>query len=149
MLVVPIFTVLNIKQLEIAKEKKYSIFLKKNFKKVSTYSLLLFIGSILFNYLITQYIYTSYKASFLDTTILLCGAFITYLSMPFSFLIAYRKHNWLFFLSTLALLINISINYFYISEYGTIIAAISTFLAQTIINLGAAVLSYYLIDDDK
>lgn len=148
MLVVPIFTVLNIKQLEIAKEKKYTVFFKKNIKKVLIYSIILFIGSVFFNYIITHIFYTNYKSSFIDTTILLCGAFITYLSLPFSFLIAYRKHNWLFFLSIIALFINIIVNYIYISEYGTIIAAISTFLAQTIINLGAAVLSYYLIDDE-
>ena len=149
LLVVPIFTVLNIKQLEIAKEKRYLVFFKKNFKKVLIFSILLFFGSVLFNYVITHFFYTEYQSSFIDTTILLCGAFITYLSLPFSFLIAYRKHNWLFFLSIIAMLINIVVNYIYISKYGTIIAAMSTFLAQTIINLGAAVLSYYLIDDEK
>jgi O-antigen/teichoic acid export membrane protein len=149
MLVVPIFTVLNIKQLEIAKEKRYTLFFKKNIKKVLTFSVLLFLGSVIFNYAITHFFYTEYRSSFIDTTILLCGAFITYLSLPFSFLIAYRKHNWLFLLSIIALFINIIVNYIYISQYGTIIAALSTFLAQTIINLGAAVLSYYLIDDEK
>ena len=149
MLVVPIFTVLNIKQLEIAKEKKYWVFFKKNIKKVFIFSVLLFLASVIFNYLITHFFYTEYRSSFIDTTILLCGAFITYLSLPFSFLIAYRKHNWLFFLSIIALFINIIVNYIYISKHGTIIAAMSTFLAQTIINLGAAVLSYYLIDDER
>lgn len=149
MLVVPMFTVLNIKQIEIAKEKKYNEFFSKNIKKVFSFSFVLFLLAVLANYLITYYFYTNYKDSFLDTTILLGGAFVTYLSMPFSFLIAYKKYKSLFFLTILALISNISINYIFISKYGTVIAALSTFLSQIIINFGVAFLSYYLIYDKK
>jgi len=149
MLVVPIFTVLNIKQIEVAKEKNYYSFFKKNIKKTIFFATVLLGISIIANWIITAYLFTNYKESFIDTIILLFAAYISYISMPFSFLLAYRKYKWLLTLAVIAILINVFVNYFFIAKYGTIIAAISTFLAQTIINLGAAVLSYYLIDDEK
>lgn len=148
MLIIPIFTVLNIKQIEIAKEKKYTVFLKENIKKVITYALIILIIAFTANYLISHYFYPVYRASFLDSSILLFGAFITYVSMPFSFLIAYKKYKWLFLLSILALISNIVINALFITKYGTIIAALSTFLSQIIINLGAAIVSYYILEKE-
>ncbi len=145
MLVVPIFTVLNIKQIEIAKEKGYDIFLKKNFKKVLGFSTIIFIIVLIFNLVVTEYFFTEYRASFWTTTILLCGSFITYISLPFSFLIAYRKYKQLFLLGMLAISMNIIINYFFINTYGILIAAFATFLSQLIINLGAVSISYKLL----
>jgi len=145
MLVVPIFTVLNIKQIEIAQKKEYSLFFKKNVKKTLLFSTTIFMLSIVLNWAITHYVFTEYKASFLDTTILLCAAFFSYTALPFSFLLAYRKYKWLFILVIVALFTNIGVNYFFIEIYGTRIAALSTLLAQTIISLGAAILSYYIL----
>ncbi|MDA9349791.1 oligosaccharide flippase family protein, partial [Polaribacter sp.] len=49
MLVVPIFTILNIKQIEIAKEHNYLNFIRGNFKKIASLSLVMLVLSILFN----------------------------------------------------------------------------------------------------
>ncbi|QXP65938.1 hypothetical protein [Polaribacter sp. AHE13PA] len=146
MLVVPIFTVLNIKQIEIAKNDDYILFVKKSFKKVLLFSFALFLIAILFNFIITHYIYKEYIISFWNTNILMLGAFITYVTLPFSFLIAYRKYKYLFSLGVLAILFNIIVNYFFIEKYGMRIAAFSTFLSQLIINLGSAILSYILLN---
>ena len=145
MLVVPIFTVLNIKQIEIAKEKGYYLFLKNNFKRVLWFSIVIFLFVLILNLIITDFIFTDYSESFWSTTILLCGSFITYISLPFSFLIAYRKYKHLFLLGVMAISINILINYFFINTYGILIAAFATFLSQLIINLGAAILSYMIL----
>jgi O-antigen/teichoic acid export membrane protein len=96
LLFAPILTVLNVKQIEIAKEKSYLLFLKKNLKKVFVLSTILLIVVVIINLVITQYIYLDYKNSFLDTSILLLAAYVSYISMPFSFLIAYRKYKQLF-----------------------------------------------------
>jgi O-antigen/teichoic acid export membrane protein len=149
MLVVPIFTVLNIKQIEIAKEGNYMLFVKKSFKKVIFFSSMIFLVTLLFNWLITNYIYLEYKSSFWNTNILLFGSFITYITLPFSFLIAYRKYRYLFALGIIAVLFNILINYFFIEKYGMLVASFSTFLCQIIINLGAATISFFLLRNSK
>lgn len=149
LLIVPIQTVLNIKQIEIAKDKGYLTFLKKNIKKVFIFSTLLFFTAILLNWLIINYIYTEYKPSYWVTNILLCTSFFSYISLPFSFLLAYRKYNILFILAVFGILINILINYLFIKQYGIYAAAISTFVALTIINFGGAILSYFTIRDNE
>lgn len=149
MLVIPIFTVLNIKQISIAKNKGYAQFLSKNIKKVIIFSILLFFCFFLTNYVLTNYIYLDYKSSFFNTTILLIGSFVAYLTIPFSFLIAYRKYKFLLFIALTAVFTNITLNYFFINTYGTTIVAISTALSQIIINLGAAVISYILLKEKK
>lgn len=146
MLVIPIFTVLNIKQIEIAKDNNYRLFVRNNFKKVFLFSFVIFIGAICFNYIITNYVYTEYKASFINTNILMLGAFITYVTLPFSFLIAYRRYKYLLLLGILAIFFNVIINYFFIKEYGMNTAAFATFLSQLIINLGSAIFSYLLLN---
>ena len=149
MLVVPIFTILNIKQIEIAKENNYLNFIRGNFKKTGSLSLVILVLSILFNWVLVNSVYTIYRESFWITNILILGSFITYISLPFSFLIAYRKYKYLFGLGVLAILLNIFINYFFIAKYGMIVAAISTFISQFIINFGAAIFSYYLLKLNK
>jgi O-antigen/teichoic acid export membrane protein len=149
MLVVPIFTVLNIKQIEIAKENNYLAFVQNKFKKVFLFSTIIFIGAIFFNWIITSFIYLEYKSSFWISNILMFGSYVTYLTLPFSFLIAYRKYKHLFFLGIIAILFNIVINYFFIEKNGMFIVAFSTFFSQLIINLGAAVFSYFLLSNYK
>lgn len=145
MMVVPIFTVLNIKQIDIAKKNNYKEFVKSNFKKIIFFSFLFFVAVIFFNWLLTHIFYTSYKPSFWITNILIVGSFFTYISIPFSFLIAYRKYKHLFLLAVFAMLCNILINYFFIEENGVYAAALSTLVSQIIINFGAATISYYLL----
>jgi len=145
MLVVPIFTVLNIKQIEVAKANNYQGFVKGNLKKIVFFSSILFFLAISFNWFLVGYVYLDYKASFWITNILILGSFITYISLPFSFLIAYRKYKYLYFLGVVAILVNIIVNYIFIEKYGMIVAAFSTFLSQLIINFGAAIFSYFLL----
>ena len=144
MLIVPIFTVLNLKQIEVAKQKSYSSFLEKNVKKVSLYAVVFISLFVLANWLIVEYVFIEYQASLFNTIILLSAAFIGYLSMPFSFLIASRKYTLLFLLAITAILASFCINYLFIQEYGTVVAALSTLISQIIINLGAAITSYFL-----
>ena len=146
MLVVPIFTVLNIKQIEVAKQDGYSSFFKKNKQKVLFYSTLFFVLSFLFNYILTQFIFVKYQDSFRDTSILLFAAFIAYLTLPFSFLIAYKKYKHLLILGITALFVDVFINYFFIARFGTLVAALSTLISQIIINLGSAIYSYQLLN---
>jgi len=124
MLIVPIFTVLNIKQIEIAKENNYLAFVHNKFKKVFLFSTIIFIAAIFFNWIITSFIYFQYKSAFLISNILMFGSYITYITLPFSFLIAYRKYKHLFFLGVIAILFNMTINYFFIEKNGMFIAAI-------------------------
>jgi len=145
LLAVPVFTVLNIKQIAIAKEKEYTAFLNKNKRKVVLFSLLIFSGSVFLNWLLTQYVFPAYSDSFIDTTILLAAACISYVAMPFSFLIAYRRYKWLFALAVFAVLVNSAVNYFWIATYGTVVAATATFMAQLILTMGAAIVSYVLL----
>ena len=149
MLVVPIFTVLNIRQIEIAKGNNYLAFVQDKFKKVFLFSTIIFIGAIFFNWIITSFIYVEYKSSFWISNILMFGSYVTYLTLPFSFLIAYRKYKHLFFLGIIAISFNIVINYFFIKKNGMFIVAFSTLFSQLIINLGAAVFSYFLLSNDK
>ncbi len=146
MLVVPIFTVLNIKQIEVAKQDGYSSFFKKNKQKVLFYSTLFFVLSFLFNYILTQFIFVKYQDSFRDTSILLFAAFIAYLTLPFSFLIAYKKYKHLLILGITALFVDVFINYFFIARFGTLVAALSTLISQIIINLGSAIYSHQLLN---
>ncbi len=149
MLVVPMFTVLNIKQIEIAKKEGYHLFLKRNLKRVIYFAISLFLLFSSVNYIITHFLYLEYKASFISTSILLFGSFIAYLTIPFSFLIAYRKYKSLFLLAVISIIINIGINFFLIKKFGTTIAAISTAFSQLTINLGAALLSYFILNKKK
>ncbi len=144
-LVIPIFTVLNIKQLEIAKKKGYTHFVKKHFKKVIFYAILFLTVSLVFNFLIIRFVLTAYSNSFLYTSILLFASFITYVSMPFSFLLAYKKYEALLILGLLAIIFNIGFNFVFINSYGLIIPTIATVISQAIISLGGAFLSYYLL----
>lgn len=148
-LVVPIFTVLNIKQIEIAKENNYLLFVQKSFRKVLLFSSVIFLATLVFNWFVINYVYLEYKSSFWNTNILMLGSFITYVTLPFSFLIAYRKYKHLFSLGVLAILCNITINYFFIEKYGMLVAAFSTFLSQLIINLGAAIISFLVLRNNK
>lgn len=148
MLVIPMFTVLNIKQIEIAKAEKYNDFLKRNFKKVLYYATCIFILFLVMNYVVCQ-IYSDYKESFINTTILLFGSYVAYITMPFSFLIAYRKYNMLFIIAVLSIFLNILLNTLFIEKYGTIIAAISTILSQIIVNFGSALMSYLMFKKEK
>ena len=144
MLIVPIFTVLNIRQIEVAKQKNYSSFLEQNIKKVSTYSIVFIFFIMIANWVIVTYVFPAYKASLVNTMILLCAAFVSYITIPFSFLIASRKYKYLFVIALIAITSSLLINYFFIKHYGTLIAALSTLTSQIIINLGAAILSYFL-----
>lgn len=146
LVVIPISTVLNIKQIELAKEDGYWHFFKTNRKRVFQISLLAFIGAVLFNWIIVTFFYTEYESSYWSTNILLCASFITYLSIPFSFLMAYRKYQTLFILALIGVFIDIVINYLFIEDYGVIAAAMATFISLTIINFGRAFLSYRFLN---
>ncbi len=147
LLIIPIQTVLNIRQIEIAKKNGYFIFFKTYFKKIFIFSSLVFGSAILFNWWIVNFIYTEYQSSYWVTNILLCTSFFSYLSLPFSFLLAYRKYQLLFGIAVVGVFISILINYLFINQYGIYAAAVSTFLALTIINLGGAIVSYYTLKD--
>ena len=146
LIVIPISTVLSIKQIELAKEDGYWHFFKTNRKRVFQISLLVFIGAVLFNWIIVTFFYTEYESSYWSTNILLCTSFITYLSIPFSFLMAYRKYQALFLLALIGVFIDIIINYLFIEDYGIIAAAMATFISLTIINFGRAFLSYRFLN---
>lgn len=146
MLVVPIFTVLNIRQIEVAQVNGYLTFFHKNKRKVFVFSVLFFVLAFLLNWLLTEFIYVKYEDSFRDTSILLFAAFIAYLTLPFSFLMAYKKYKYLLILGLLALFVDVFINYFFIARFGTLVAALSTLISQIIINLGSAVYSYLLLN---
>ncbi len=146
LIVIPISTVLSIKQIELAKEDGYWHFFKTNRKRVFQISLLVFIGAVLFNWIIVTFFYTEYESSYWSTNILLCTSFITYLSIPFSFLMAYRKYQALFLLALIGVFIDIVINYLFIEDYGIIAAAMATFISLTIINFGRAFLSYRFLN---
>ncbi len=144
MLVIPIFTVLNIEQIKIAKVNNYTSFFKKNLFKVLSIALVLCCLSIFLNWWLVHNVFSSYVSTLWNTTILLFAAFITYISLPFSFLIASRKYKYLFVLAVFAIVFNIVFNLLFIEKYGSFIAALSTLISQVIINLGAAILSYKL-----
>jgi O-antigen/teichoic acid export membrane protein len=55
----------------------------------------------------------------------------------------------LFFLGVIGVSVNIGLNFLLIQKYGMIIAALSTFVSQLIINLGAAIFSYFLLKNKK
>lgn len=148
-LMLPALTVLNIEQIKVAKNENYYSFFKRNSKKVFMVATGLFLSFFIANLLLTHYFFTQYKASFFDTNILLIASYICYISMPFSFLIAYRRYKWLLLLVVIALLLNVVINITCITKYGTFIAALSTLISQIIINLGGAILSYYLLHKRK
>tara|TARA_B110000116_G_C16736616_1_gene536359 strand:- start:541 stop:1227 length:687 start_codon:yes stop_codon:yes gene_type:complete len=149
MLVVPIFTVLNIRQIEIAKEDNYLSFTKENLNKITLFSVVILFLSIFLNWVLVNYLFIDYRKSFWITNLLILASFITYITLPFSFLIAYRKYKYLFFLGVIGVSVNIGLNFLLIQKYGMIIAALSTFVSQLIINLGAAIFSYFLLKNKK
>jgi len=149
MLVVPIFTVLNLRQIEVAKEDNYLSFTKENLNKIILFSVVILLLSIFLNWVLVNYLFIDYRESFWITNVLILASFITYITLPFSFLIAYRKYKYLFFLGVIGVSVNIGLNFFLIQKYGMIIAALSTFLSQLIINLGAATFSYFLLKNKK
>jgi O-antigen/teichoic acid export membrane protein len=149
MLVVPIFTVLNIRQIEIAKEDNYLSFTKENLNKIILFSVVILFLSIFLNWVLVNYLFIDYRESFWITNLLILASFITYITLPFSFLIAYRKYKHLFFLGVIGVSVNIGLNFLLIQKYGMIIAALSTFVSQLIINLGAAIFSYFLLKNKK
>ena len=149
MLVVPIFTVLNIRQIEIAKEDNYLSFTKENLNKIILFSVVILFLSIFLNWVLVNYLFIDYRESFWITNLLILASFITYITLPFSFLIAYRKYKHLFFLGVIGVSVNIGLNFLLIQKYGMIIAALSTFVSQLISNLGAAIFSYFLLKNKK
>ncbi|WP_440879528.1 hypothetical protein [Tenacibaculum sp. C7A-26P2] len=149
MLVVPMFTVLNIKQIEIVKKNAYAFYVKEKVRKVLLFSTCIFILFLVANYILLNYVYIDYKESIINTTILLFGSYITYSSLPFSFLIAYKKYKVLFTIAVLAIGINILLNTLFIEKYGTVIAATSTLLSQIIINLGSVIASFIIFKSIK
>lgn len=149
LLIIPINTVLNIKQIELAKEDGYWQFFKQNRKKVFGFALLVFLGAVLFNWIIVTFFYTEYQQSYWSTNILLCTSFFIYLSIPFGFLKAYRKYKVLFILALTGVIINVAINFFFIEDYGIIAAAMSTFISLTIISFGDAFFSYFILHKKK
>ncbi len=149
MLVIPMFTVLNIRQIEIAKAEKYNDFLKNNFKKVLGYASCIFILFLVTNYIVSYHIYLDYKESFTNTSILLFGSLVAYITMPFSFLIAYRKYKVLFMIALISIFLNVLLNTLFIEKYGTIIAALSTVLSQIIVNFGSALISFFMFKEEE
>lgn len=121
-------------------------FLRRISKRCFFIRLYFFVLSILFNYILTQFIFVKYQDSFRDTSILLFAAFIAYLTLPFSFLIAYKKYKHLLILGITALFVDVFINYFFIARFGTLVAALSTLISQIIINLGSAIYSHQLLN---
>ncbi len=140
----PMLTVLRIKQIDIARDSKYVDFLKRNIKKVSAFATVFYLLSVLTVLLITFIFFKEYKPSIWATIILVSTSFFSYLALPFSFLMAFRKYKLVFINSVVALMLNFIINYYFIPIYGILAAAASTFIAISFINISGMILSLVL-----
>lgn len=143
----PMLTVLRIRQIDIAKKSEYKIYFKRNIKNVLYFSSGFYILSIIMAYILTYVFFPKYKSSIIATIILISTSFVSYTTIPFSFLMAFRKYKDVFILSLISLLISIGINYNFIPKYGIIAAALSNFIAYSFLNTMGAVLSYLYFND--
>lgn len=140
----PMLTVLNIKQIDVARDLRYVGFFKRNIKKVSVLAFAFYLLCLLMVFLITFFFFKEYKPSFWATVILVSTSFFSYLTLPFSFLMAFRRYKLVFINSVAALMLNFIINYRFIPVYGIIAAAFATFAAHLFINLSGFIWSYVL-----
>jgi O-antigen/teichoic acid export membrane protein len=135
----PMLTVLRIRQIDIARESEFKAFFKRNIKKVTWFASGFYALSLIGTLILTYIFFQEYKSSIAATVILVSTSFFSYLTIPFSFLMAFRKYKIVFLLSLISLFLNISINYFFIPMYGIVAAATSHFISFSMINVSGAV----------
>lgn len=141
----PMLTVLRIHQIDIFKSNNIIKFIREKLKYVILFSALAYICSIIGSYLLTFYFFPKYSESYGATVVLISTSFISYLVLPFSFLMAMRKYKLVFINSIIALFLTVSINYFFIPIYGIIAAGASTFVAHSFMNISGLLWGIYYI----
>ncbi len=145
----PLLTVLRIKQIDRLKEKNVLEYVSKNFIKVFlsafAFSVIIIIGA----YILTTSFFIEYNESLLATYILIATAFVSYVTIPFSFLMAARRYKEVFVIGVIALMINFIVNFYFIEQFGILAAATSTFLAHSFINITFFILSMIYFKKDK
>jgi O-antigen/teichoic acid export membrane protein len=144
----PMLTVLRIRQIDIARKSEFKTFFKRNIKKVTLFASGFYFVSVFGAFTLTYVFFQEYKLSITATIILISTSFFSYLTIPFSFLMAFRKYKIVFILSLISLLLNVGINYYFIPVYGIIAAASSNFIAHSFLNTMGAVLSYVYFNNE-
>lgn len=145
----PLLTVFRIQQIDNVKGGLASEIFNKNFKKIS-FSVILFLLVLISGFsLFTLVFFPSYSPSLKSSIILFCCSAVSYISIPFSYLIALRKYRSVFILAGVALIINTVINYYFVPIYGISAAATSTLLSHSFLNIGNLILSFYFLKIKK
>lgn len=147
----PMLTVLRIRQIDVARCNGYYDFFKRNIKKVFLFSSGFYLLSIFGAFIFTYVFFREYKASIVATSILITTSFFSYLTIPFSFLMAFRKYYVVFILSLISLFLCIAINYYLIPRLGIIAAALANLVAHSFLNTTGALMSckYYGASKDN
>ena len=138
----PILTVVRIKQIDVINEKKPIQFFKNNFKKIFLMSVFHTIIFLTFSFVLIKFYFTQYNNSFISIVIFAACSFISYITIPFSFLLAMRKYFLIFIIVTISLLINILLNIKFIPIYGINGAAFSTLFTHFFLNTSNVIISY-------
>lgn len=137
----PILAVIRTGHVDVMKSGMAALFIKKNILKVISVALIFCIsGGIVFE-LMLKWFFSEYQGSRLAGLILISSAFCSYVFVPFSFTIALKLHRSMAFLALISLTVNILGNYILIPYLGIVGAAVSTLIAQIIINGGGFLIS--------
>jgi O-antigen/teichoic acid export membrane protein len=131
-----LITVLTIQKIDITRKGNSLNYIRVHWKKVFLFSLLFFIGMVVGSLILIYCFLPEYSPAIPSVMLLLLCASCSYMFIPFSFLQPLRKYREIFFLSIVALGVDIAINYFFTRSYGLIAASIATFSAHFIINGG-------------
>jgi len=140
----PMLTVLRIRQIDIAKQSEFITFFRRNVKKVFLFAFSFYSVTIIGTIILTFGFFIEYRSSIVASIILVTTSFVSYLTIPFTFLMAFRKYGIVFCLSLIALSISLTTSYFFIPIYGINAAALSNFFAHSFLNTTGAILSYKL-----
>jgi O-antigen/teichoic acid export membrane protein len=142
-------TVLRIRQIDIVRRADYRVFFTRNIKKVLISSCAFYIVLLAGAFFLTHFVFPEYKASTTSTNILLTTAFISYLTIPFSFLQAFRKYRTVFILSLISLALNITINHYFTPSFGINAAAFSNMISFSFINIMGMLISLFIYGKDE
>lgn len=139
----PILTVFRIKQIDVINEKKpIRYFFKNNVKQIFWMSVFHTILFLIFSFVLIKFYFIQYTNSFISIMIFAACSFISYITIPFSFLLAMRKYLLIFILVTISLLINLLLNVKLIPIYGINGAAFSTLFTHFFLNTSNVIVSY-------
>lgn len=144
-----IISILKTKQIDVVKSNCYRQYHERYFKIISALSVLFVILiSIVFFYVKDEFFY-EYRETYFYIFVLFISSGLSYILLPFSFLIPMRRYKDVFYISLITVITCLLFNWMFISEIGLWAPVLSTLISQFIINFSNYSLSNKIFSSEN